>query len=149
MIIICDKCNKKFRVKDNLIPKNGRLLKCGNCENSWYFKISNESDHLDNSDINKDTTNQNFENQIIINKNINKKINKNIRSSVNKNNKGDFFKYFLNYFVVILILFVSIIIVADTFKIQISLMLPGIIPLLDNLYATLFDLQLFIKDLFN
>ena len=64
MIIICDKCNKKFRVKDNLIPKNGRLLKCGNCENSWYFKISNESDHLDNSDINKDTTNQNFENQI-------------------------------------------------------------------------------------
>jgi len=130
MIINCDKCNKKFKVDDNLIPSNGRLLKCGNCNNSWFFNNNNEK----YNDINK-----------LINQNINKTK----QSYSKKNKKESSLKYFFNYFIVILILFISIILVTDTFKDKISLILPGIIPLLDNLYATLQDLQLFIKDLFN
>ena len=33
MIINCIKCNKKFNVDNNLIPDQGRLLKCGKCGN--------------------------------------------------------------------------------------------------------------------
>ena len=143
MIINCNKCNKKFKVNDNLIPSEGRLLKCGNCGNSWFFNKNNEG-YKDINEINN-PVNQNNKNEIKINKNINK-----IKQSTSSKNKQEnSLKYFFNYFIVILILFISIILVVDTFKSQISLILPGIIPLLDNLYATLYDLQLFIKDLFN
>tara|TARA_B100001250_G_C19579778_1_gene691477 strand:+ start:120 stop:551 length:432 start_codon:yes stop_codon:yes gene_type:complete len=143
MIINCNKCNKKFKVNDNLIPSEGRLLKCGNCGNSWFFNKNNE-EYKDINEINN-PVNQNNKNEIKINKNINK-----IKQSTsNKNKQENSLKYFFNYFIVILILFMSIILVVDTFETQISLILPGIIPLLDNLYATLYDLQLFIKDLFN
>jgi len=137
MIINCDKCNKKFKVDDNLIPSKGRLLKCGNCDYSWFF--------YNNINEVNDSINQNIKNEIKINENINKTK----KSNSKKNKKGNSLKYFFNYFIVILILFISIILVVDTFKGQISFILPGIIPLLDNLYATLYDLQLFIKDLFN
>ena len=143
MIINCNKCNKKFKVNDNLIPSEGRLLKCGNCGNSWFF-IENNEEYKDINEINN-PVNQNNKNEIKINKNINK-----IKQSTSSKKKQEnTLKYFFNYFIVILILFISIILVVDTFKSQISLILPGIIPLLDNLYATLYDLQLFIKDLFN
>ena len=38
MIIICDKCSKKFNVNDGDIPDNGRSLQCGYCEHKWFFK---------------------------------------------------------------------------------------------------------------
>ena len=38
MIINCPACQKKFQISDNLIPVNGRLLQCGSCNNSWFFK---------------------------------------------------------------------------------------------------------------
>ena len=143
MIINCEKCNKKFKVDDKLIPSKGRLLKCGNCDNSWFFH-NNSKKYNDIYEINK-SINQNIKNEdkIIVN------INKTKQSNLKKNKNENFLKYFFNYFIIILILFVSIILVVDTFKVQISFILPGIIPLLDNLYATLYDLQLFIKDLFN
>ena len=143
MIINCDKCNKKFKIDDNLIPSKGRMLKCGNCDNLWFFSHNIEK-YNDINKINK-SINQNIKNETKINEIIN--IEK--QSISKKNKKGNFLKYFFNHFIVILILFISIILVVDTFKNQISFILPGIIPLLDNLYATLHDLQLFIKDLFN
>ena len=42
MIINCQKCNKKFKVDDDLIPAQGRLLKCGNCGNSWFYENNKE-----------------------------------------------------------------------------------------------------------
>ena len=42
MIINCIKCNKKFNVDNNLIPDQGRLLKCGKCGNEWFFKSENK-----------------------------------------------------------------------------------------------------------
>ena len=38
MIIECPACSKKFNIDDKLIPDEGRLLKCGNCDHTWFFK---------------------------------------------------------------------------------------------------------------
>ena len=36
MIIQCKNCSRKFIVKDNDIPKEGRLVQCGHCSTSWH-----------------------------------------------------------------------------------------------------------------
>ena len=38
MIIECPACSKKFNIDEKLIPGEGRLLKCGNCEHTLFFK---------------------------------------------------------------------------------------------------------------
>ena len=38
MIITCPSCKKKFVINENLIPDNGRMLKCGSCNQTWFFK---------------------------------------------------------------------------------------------------------------
>ena len=38
MIIECPACSKKFNIDEKLIPDEGRLLKCGNCDHTWFFK---------------------------------------------------------------------------------------------------------------
>ena len=38
MIIQCPACSRKFNIDERLIPGEGRLLKCGNCEHTWFFK---------------------------------------------------------------------------------------------------------------
>ena len=38
MIIECPACSKKFNIDEKLIPDKGRLLKCGNCDHTWFFK---------------------------------------------------------------------------------------------------------------
>ena len=37
MIITCPHCEKKFEVDSNLIPENGRMLKCGSCNQTWFY----------------------------------------------------------------------------------------------------------------
>ncbi len=63
--------------------------------------------------------------------------------------KNDVTKRILSNLFIIIITFVAIIIVADTFEQNLSSLIPGLSLLLDNLYETLYDLQLFIKDLLN
>ena len=36
MIIQCESCSRKFVVKDNNIPKEGRVVQCGYCSVSWH-----------------------------------------------------------------------------------------------------------------
>ena len=50
MIISCPECNKKFEINSKLIPKNGRLLKCGSCNYEWFFseQTTNEKNIKDN-----------------------------------------------------------------------------------------------------
>ncbi len=36
MIIECKSCSRKFVVKDNDIPKEGRVVQCGYCSISWH-----------------------------------------------------------------------------------------------------------------
>ena len=53
----------------------------------------------------------------------------------------------LNALVVLIITFVAVILILDTFKNNISNYFPIIIPLMDNLYQSLFDIKSFIIDL--
>ncbi len=36
MIIHCESCSKKFQVKDDAIPKEGRMVQCSNCSQKWF-----------------------------------------------------------------------------------------------------------------
>ena len=36
MIIQCTSCSRKFVVKDKDIPKNGRMVQCGYCSETWH-----------------------------------------------------------------------------------------------------------------
>ena len=35
MIIQCESCSRKFQVKDEDIPKEGRMVQCSNCSQEW------------------------------------------------------------------------------------------------------------------
>ena len=139
MIINCNKCNKKFNVDDRLIPPKGRVIQCGNCSHIWFFK--------NNNDINLDTINlDNQKSKQITEKTIQKS---KYPIKNKKNIEKDYLKNILKSLLIILITFFAVVICIDTFKIHISSFLPGILPFLDNLYSTLNDIRLFVKDLFN
>ena len=36
MIIQCEGCSRKFQVKDEDIPKEGRMVQCSNCSQKWF-----------------------------------------------------------------------------------------------------------------
>jgi len=36
MIIQCGNCSRKFSVKDEDIPKDGRMVQCSNCSQKWF-----------------------------------------------------------------------------------------------------------------
>jgi len=140
MIINCDNCSTKFNLDNNLIPEKGRLLQCGKCDNEWFFKIKQIKEIL----ISKEEPSE-----IIIENNNHEIESDNANEFFTHKKKNDVTKRILSNLFVIIITFVAIIIVADTFKQNLSILIPGLLPLLDNLYETLYDLQLFIKDLLN
>tara|TARA_B100001250_G_C19561806_1_gene683652 strand:+ start:86 stop:514 length:429 start_codon:yes stop_codon:yes gene_type:complete len=142
MIINCDKCNKKFNLDDSLIPDKGRLLQCGSCQNVWFYKINHETSI---SEIRPNISNENLE----VNEDEDSISEDKISNISKSSKKRDLSNNLLSNLIVTLITFVALIILADTFKYNLSNLIPGIIPLLDNFYATLYDLLLFIKDLLN
>tara|TARA_B100000989_G_C19194152_1_gene324910 strand:- start:24 stop:491 length:468 start_codon:yes stop_codon:yes gene_type:complete len=154
MIITCP-CGKKYNVDTNLIPDKGRLVKCGTCNETWFFK---KTDHIVHETKENFITNENFEKQIQsdISSPKHNKINKKI-SNIKKNKGSELIKYksksnftiskFLSYIVVFLISFIGLIIILDTFKSPLVLIFPNLELLLYNLFETLRDLVLFAKDL--
>ena len=153
MIIICEKCNKKFNLDEKLIPENGRLLKCGGCDYEWHFLLNKDPFLLKDESYNNNEEKQLLENnELSANNNIvngseNEKIKSNIKNS-NVANKTKNNNYFVSYLLVSLITLSAIIIVLDTFKLKLSFYVPTIIPFLDNLYQSLNDVFLFSKNLF-
>ena len=155
MIIICPCGEKKFEVDSNLIPEKGRLLKCGSCDQTWFFN-KNDKINIEIENIEIPINNQkNYNTPKSSEKN--KTINDNL-SNLSKDNKGsELIKYqaksnfsfvkILNYLIVLLISFAAIIIVLDTFKDPLSVFFPNLELLLYSLFETLKDLVLFIKDL--
>ena len=149
MIIVCPSCGKNFDVDENLIPDKGRLLKCGSCNQTWFFN-KNENEEI------KSSTNEFFEEE---KPNIKeKKIKKSASNfSINFKKGSELVKYqpkynftfgkFLSYIIVSIITFVAIIIVLDTFKSPLSSVFPNLELVLYNLFETLRDLILFAKDL--
>ena len=152
MIISCPSCKKSFQIDSSLIPIEGRNLKCGSCGHVWFFK--NEEKNLE------------LKTEIIPNikiesdKKIQKKINaneKNLRDEIINNKDKALIKYeeeskitltnLLGYIVVSILSFIALIILLDTFQIQLSSIFPNLELLLYNLYETMKDMLLFVRDL--
>ena len=147
MIIICPCGEKKFEVDENLIPDKGRLLKCGSCDQTWFFNknVSKPTEPL----IDKPAKQKKI---LYKNENINKSVSKaSIKPGselIKYKPKYNFtFGKFLSYIIVSIITFVAIIIVLDTFKDPLSNVFPNLELVLYNLFETLRDLILFAKDL--
>ena len=152
MIISCPSCKKSFQIDENLISVEGRNLQCGSCGHVWFFK--NEKINLE------------LKTEIISDKEIesDKKIKKKIDVSkkdqpdetINNNDKA-LIKYeerskitltnLLGYMIVSILSFAALILLLDTFQIQLSSIFPNLELFLYNLYETVRDMFLFIKDL--
>ena len=156
MIISCENCNKRFEVSDNLIPEEGRLLQCSSCDHKWFFKKTEkliekkEPKKIIKEDDNK-ILNETFVEKTIEEEEITSiTVNEENLSEVNDEEpqiKKDKKTNYLKIFIVIIITFVAIIIIIDTFKHQIIFIYPDIEILLSNLYESLRDINLFLRDL--
>lgn len=156
MIVNCNKCNKNFNLDNRLIPENGRLLQCGNCNNEWFYIPNSKSDFIlqqpeANIKIENNVKDKSLKSNIpIFDTNNYKEIkSENIIKKNNIEKKIDKSKYILNNILIFIISFVAFLILFDSFKIYLSKLFPNIIPILNSLYETLYDLKLFLKDLFN
>ena len=146
MIIVCPSCRKKFEIDQNLIPKEGRLLQCGFCNEKWFFNI-NKKEVSENK--------LNFKNEKVTSLNDNDVNLEETEISLDDNTdnvikvKNNFsFSIFLSYILVSIISFIALIILIDTFKSPLYRIFPNLELILFNLFETLKDIRLFIKDLF-
>ena len=151
MIITCDQCLKKFEIESNLIPQKGRLLQCSSCAHKWFYKrdVSEETkvvlEHQDIKTKKIEPTIKENNNIKIFNDSESFKKNKRKHSYRHVENKK---LSFLNVILVFIISIIALIVLLDTFKSPISLAIPSIEFILENLYETLKDILLFIQDLF-
>ena len=162
MIIECPACSKKFNIDEKLIPDEGRLLKCGNCDHTWFYKkednLKLETETIEINEINENKSKINIEPvdvPIKETKKIRKKISKKSstkestskelvsidKSSVSRENN------IIKKIFLIIISIIAFILLIDTFKNQISVIFPGILKMSESLYLVINDLKLFIKDL--
>ena len=147
MIIVCPSCGKNFDVDENLIPDKGRLLKCGSCDQTWFFNknVSEPTEPLIDKPAKQKKILYKDEN---IDKSISKVPIKPGSELVKYKPKYNFtFGKFLSYIIVSLITFVAVIIILDTLKDPLSNIFPNLELVLYNLFETLRDLILFAKDL--
>ncbi len=162
MIIECPACSKKFNIDEKLISDEGRLLKCGNCDHTWFYKkeenLKLETETIKINKINENKSEINIESvdvPIKQTKKIRKKVTKKSstkestskelvsidKSSVSRENN------IIKKIFLIIISIIAFILLLDTFKNQISVIFPGILKMSDSLYLVINDLKLFIKDL--
>ena len=171
MIITCNNCNKKFNIDSSLIPDEGRLLQCASCDHKWFFKkevLENTVSPIDedtridsinifdqNNPTNKEEINppdlSEEEAVVGIEEELNEKIEVNSEEESKKkiDAKPKMAKNFkiLNIFIVAIISFVAFVIILDTFKYPIGQVVPNIEFILYNLYESIKDISLFIRDL--
>ena len=146
MIISCEKCNKKFEISDELIPDDGRLLQCGSCSYQWHYiptkriKLTNEVESNETTKKIEKTHHRKKTKKSTTNENINTSNNKNIQEGQKKIG-------FLSYLMVIVISFIALIIMLDTFKSFFNSFIPNIDFYLSSLYESLKDIFLFFLDL--
>ena len=147
MIIVCPSCGKNFDVDEKLIPDKGRLLKCGSCNQTWFFNknVSEQTELIIDKPAKQKKILYKDQNT---DKSVSKAPIKPGSELVKYNPKFNFtFGNFLSYIIVSIITFVAIIIVLDTFKDPLSNIFPNLELVLYNLFETLRDLILFAKDL--
>ena len=154
MIITCPRCQKSFNIDDKLIPIKGRLVKCGACDHTWFFKpsknIEKKQDAATPNTTIKEEENREFirvkQNKEAIKPKVDKtKENKKYLPAIKREKSKNFPKLFL----VFLITIIAIVILIDTFKVPLSYIIPNINFYLDNLYQSLIDIKLFTINLIN
>ena len=155
MIITCPQCKKKFKIDDNLVPVEGRELKCGSCDKVWFYKNNNQITKYLTLDQGE-TLSKNQKDIIekvatvkVTNKDvkITKKENKDKQQTkLKKKGKRTNIKFF-SYLIVFIVSFVALIILLDTLKTPLINVFPRLEIILFNLFETLKDIRLFIIDL--
>ena len=150
MIITCEQCSKKFEIESSLIPENGRLLQCSSCNHQWFYKknvlkkskvvLKKENIKTEQTELKiEDTDNIKVFDNLINAKSVKRKHS----YTAPKDKKISF----LSLTLVFVISVSALIVLLDTFKSPINLMIPNIEFVLDNLYETFKDILLFIQDL--
>ena len=166
MIINCINCNKKFEVNSSLIPEKGRTIQCGTCDHTWFYTHRKEKflDHStnksqeikidllkENQKITEKTKSQNYEPVLQEKTSFSKeniKDSKVIKKKVNTKKDSFTFGKFLSYLLVLIISFIALIVVLDTFKTPLSNFFPDLELFLFNLFETIKDIYLFLKNLY-
>tara|TARA_A100000164_G_scaffold329585_1_gene317414 strand:- start:738 stop:1199 length:462 start_codon:yes stop_codon:yes gene_type:complete len=152
MIIECICGQKKFEVNSDLIPETGRNIQCGSCDKIWFFNPSLQSPSqispkkdIDEKNIQKQKI---YQEEELISQDFSNKVE--VNEKILKDKKQTSFKIskILSYIVVGIISFVALIIVLETFKSPLGNIFSGLELLLYNLFETIKDVFLFIKDLF-
>ena len=150
MIITCEQCSKKFEIESSLISENGRLLQCSSCNHQWFYKknvLKKSKVVLKKENIKTEQTElkiEDIDNIKVFDNLVNAKSVKRKHSySAPKDKKISF----LSLTLVFVISVSALIVLLDTFKSPINLMIPNIEFVLDNLYETFKDILLFIQDL--
>ena len=154
MIVTCPCPNsKKFEVDDSLIPKKGRLVQCGFCGHIWQFNIEqnrieiNKNEAIFSPELN--SNNNEIENDInnTVIENHNDKIVSSEQDDYTEKKKISNSSKYLKFLIVIIISFIGLIIILDTFKYPLKAVFPQSENMLQNLYETLKDIFLFFIDL--
>ena len=152
MIIVCPSCSKNFNVREDQIPDKGRLLKCSNCKHEWFYTkntipVDDKIDEQSNDELTQESfgilnEEEDRSDEVIIEeKTVELEKTKNIDKK--KTTKINFFKVLL----VFIISFIALVLIVDTFIVQISEYVPLAEKYLDNLYQSLIDISLFFKNL--
>ncbi len=159
MIISCPQCNKRFNIDQNLIPEDGRLLQCSNCMHKWHFIIEKKEEIIEQPIKSEEiiTESKNQEKKInpsqefipIEDETVEKKLKKEqkVKKKEKKGKKKDKPIKLLNMIIVTIISVAALIIIIDTFRIELSKYMPFLNPMLDRFYAIITDINSFIKDL--
>jgi predicted Zn finger-like uncharacterized protein len=157
MIIQCINCNKKFEVNSNLIPSEGRNIQCGSCNHLWFFKKEDEyienivkKNHDDEFPIDQIQSSIKIDDNEQISEKPFKQIKKEKKDFelVKYKQKSFSFSKLLSYLIVLIITFIALLIIIDTFKIFLFDIFPNFELIVTNLYEVFKDIGLFIKDLF-
>ncbi len=144
MIITCPHCEKRFEVDSNLIPDKGRILKCGSCDQTWFFNPNSQKSSQVSNDIRIDKKSELAKNDEITS------IKEQTKSKIKKINKSSNFGVgkILSYLIVIIISLIGVIVILETFKTPLGNIFPGLEFLLYSLFETIKDIFLFFKNLF-
>ena len=158
MIIECINCSKIFEVNSELIPSSGRTIQCGSCDHIWFYKLDKltQKESIDKNITSKENfltkktkikSKPKLEEKIL-SKKIDRLINKKDKALIKYEKKSKLtFINFLGYIIVTIISLIALIIILDTFQTQFSIFYPNLELVLFNLYETINDIYLFIKDL--
>ena len=141
MIIQCENCEKKFEVKDELIPSNGRLLQCSSCDHQWHFTPENKLELTQEVEVKVKQS------KIRKKPEITNKEKDDLNHEIKKFDKKDKSIGIISWLLVLILSIASFIVLVDTFQYQISLIFPDINNYMESLRELLTDIYLFVIDL--